>query len=90
MLPAFQALAQFNLPLDGTKLKFGEIYDPWRGNIAAKEKSVYKMTVLSKFLLYLYFKFITIIHIFIPRSLRIKSSPPSGTGKIKLRAATPT
>jgi hypothetical protein len=38
MLPAFQAPAQLNLPLDGPKFKSGGIYDPRRGIIAASEK----------------------------------------------------
>jgi hypothetical protein len=38
MLPAFQAPAQFNLPLDGPKFKSGRLYGPRRRNIAAKEK----------------------------------------------------
>jgi hypothetical protein len=33
MLPAFQAPAQFNLPLDGPKFKSGGLYDPWCRNL---------------------------------------------------------
>jgi hypothetical protein len=36
MLPAFQAPAQFDLPLDGPKFKSGGLYDPWRGNYCSQ------------------------------------------------------
>jgi hypothetical protein len=40
MLPAFQALAQFNLPQDTSNFKSGGLYDPLQRTIAANEKVV--------------------------------------------------